>query len=485
MLSILRRQAQSILIQGLVLIIAIVFIFWGVGTNMTNKRNSIAVVNGEEISLQDFQRNYERTVDQYRQQFGGALPPGLLEQLGIKRQVMLQMIRAELLRQGGEAMGIRLSKLATQEAIKNMDVFHENGQFSLQRYKDLLARNRLTPSSYEKGLQRDMLVERVTNAVSSFAVVPDTEFQVWLDFLGEEIRLDYAVFKPEDYVGQVQVNQGDLVSWYEQHKEEYRLEPKVKLKYLFFPVKAGQGEETGNKSEAFKQASQAYEEIIRTGSIDKYEQLGKAKVLVTDYFSRSQPPAGEVSDPAFLEKAFRLKKGELSSLVELKNGFAILYVAGIQEAAVPELDEVRDRVVADYRKDRAADLARKAAEEFLKKAVAENGRLPSGAGVEILESGFFKRATLQAGTTPPLPVVRDAFALTARENLARSPVEVGGSYYVFAVKERRQSDKPLDGQEQEKLREQLQASAQSRLLADWLSFVQQRAKIWTNEQFLQ
>lgn len=484
MLSILRRQAQSTLIQGLVLIIAIVFIFWGVGTNMTNKRNSIAVVNGEEISLQDFQRNYDRTVEQYRQQFGGALPPGLLEQLGIKRQVMLQMIRAELLRQGGEAMGIRLSKLATQEAIKNMDVFHENGHFSLQRYKDLLARNRLSPSSYEKGLQRDMLADRVTNAVISFAVVPDTEFQVWLDFFGEEVRLDYAVFKPEDFVDQVQVNDGDLAPWYEQHKEKYRQEPKVKLKYLYFPVKAIEGEGAGNKSEAFKQASTAYEEIIRAGSIDKYENLGKEKVQVTDYFSRSQPPAGVVSDPSFLEKAFRLKKGELSSLVELKNGFAILYVADIQEAAVPELNEVRDRVVADYRKDRAVDLARKAAEDYLRKAT-EKGQLPAGTGVKIQESGFFKRATLQGGTTPPLPVVREAFALPAREKLAKSPVEVGDSYYVFAVKERRQSDEPLDGQKQEKLREQLQASAQSRLLADWLAFVQQHAKIWTNEQFLQ
>lgn len=484
MLSILRRQAQSILIQGLVLIIAIVFIFWGVGTNMTNKRNSIAVVNGEEIPLQDFQRNYDRTVEQYRQQFGGAVPPGLLEQLGIKRQVMLQMIRAELLRQGGEAMGIRLSELATREAIKNMDVFHENGQFSFQRYKDLLAQNRLSPSSYEKGLQRDMLADRVTNAVISFAEVPDTEFQVWLDFLGEEIRLDYAVFKPDDFVDQVQVNDGDLASWYEQHKEKYRQEPKVKLKYLYFPVKAIEGEGAGNKSEAFKQASTAYEEIIRAGSIDKYEKLGKEKVQITDYFPRSQPPAGVVSVPSFLEKAFRLKKGELSSLVELKNGFAILYVADIQEAAVPELDEVRDRVVADYRKDRAVDLARKAAEDFLEEAT-EKGHLPADTSVKIQESGFFKRATLQAGTTPPLPVVREGFALPAREKLARSPVEVGSSYYVFAVKERRQSDKPLDEQEQEKLREQLRASAQSRLLADWLAFVQQPAKIWTNEQFLQ
>ena len=33
MLNVLRKQAQSTMIQGSVLVIAIVFIFWGVGTN--------------------------------------------------------------------------------------------------------------------------------------------------------------------------------------------------------------------------------------------------------------------------------------------------------------------------------------------------------------------------------------------------------------------------------------------------------------------
>ena len=53
MLNILRKRAQSTLIQIIVLVIAIVFVFWGVGSNLGNKRNSLATVNGEEIPVQD------------------------------------------------------------------------------------------------------------------------------------------------------------------------------------------------------------------------------------------------------------------------------------------------------------------------------------------------------------------------------------------------------------------------------------------------
>ncbi|HDO31340.1 MAG TPA: hypothetical protein ENG79_09855, partial [Desulfobacteraceae bacterium] len=39
MLNMLRKQAQSTVIQIMVLAIIVVFVFWGVGTNFMNKRN--------------------------------------------------------------------------------------------------------------------------------------------------------------------------------------------------------------------------------------------------------------------------------------------------------------------------------------------------------------------------------------------------------------------------------------------------------------
>lgn len=114
MLNILRKQAQSPLIQALVLIIAIVFIFWGVGGQGNKGRTPVATVNKVDISRQDYMQAYNRAVDNFRQQFGGNIPPALLEQLGIKQQVLSQLIQSELLRQGGEEIGVRISDLMVQ-----------------------------------------------------------------------------------------------------------------------------------------------------------------------------------------------------------------------------------------------------------------------------------------------------------------------------------------------------------------------------------
>ncbi|MBU0960671.1 MAG: SurA N-terminal domain-containing protein, partial [Proteobacteria bacterium] len=58
MLQIFRDKAQSTFIQAIVLVIALVFIFWGVGTNMMSNREAAIVVNDEEISFQDYQKVY-------------------------------------------------------------------------------------------------------------------------------------------------------------------------------------------------------------------------------------------------------------------------------------------------------------------------------------------------------------------------------------------------------------------------------------------
>jgi peptidyl-prolyl cis-trans isomerase D len=189
MLNILRKKAQSIVIQAVVLIIAIVFIFWGVGTNIGGKRNMLASVNGVEIPYQDYQRNYDNAVENLRVQFGGSIPQGLLEGLDLNRQVLNQLIQAEILRQGGRKMGITVSKLATQEEIMDMEVFQTDGQFDLARYREILSQNRMTPTVFEAGLRNDLLTSKVTEAIRSFALVTDNQVETVAAYAGEEVKL--------------------------------------------------------------------------------------------------------------------------------------------------------------------------------------------------------------------------------------------------------------------------------------------------------
>ena len=84
MLDFMRRKAQSAYIQATILIIVLVFVFWGVGKSQKGGPDAIATVNGQNISAQQYQRTYNQTISRYQEQFGGTLPSGLLEALNLK-----------------------------------------------------------------------------------------------------------------------------------------------------------------------------------------------------------------------------------------------------------------------------------------------------------------------------------------------------------------------------------------------------------------
>lgn len=630
MLNILRKRAQSIVIQVVVLVIAIVFVFWGVGSNLGNKRNLLATVNGEEIAYVDFQKTYDTTVDNYRVQFGGSIPPGFLEALGLKQQVLNQLVQAAVFRQSGQDMGITVSKEATQDEIKKMEVFQSNGQFDLTTYKNILNQNRMNPTSFEAGLKNDLLTARVSETIRGFSTVTDSEVQSQVDFNAEEIRLATARIASTDFLDKAIVQEEELAKWYEEKKFDYLSEPQVRLKYLYFGFddfqdkidvdedkvkalyesnkdkyivpeqrharhilfKVEDADDAGIRAEkrkkaeevlllaqqgqdfselakkysegpsgpsggdlgffgkgamvptfdesvfqlqpgglsdivetefgfhvikleevragkvrlyedvkeeivdeirqkdvkglAFKRASQSYEDIIRSGSLEKYSNQEQGVVLETEYFSRSTPPGPPMSEPKLLQKAFNLKKGELSSLINTDAGYAILFVDDILPPKAPELETVRDRVVADYTKAKSVELAREMAGQLLKDAREKKGLAQiDDLSVTMTESDFIKRSQVGDNTDLPGQIIQKGFDLSLQKPFPEEPFVQGDTFIVYELLEKRVGEETLDDSKREQLQEQLESSSQNELLSAWLTTMQDRADIWINTQLLQ
>ena len=629
MLNILRKRAQSTLIQFLVLIIALVFVFWGVGSNLGTKRNALATVNGYEIPYEDYKRTYDNAVDNLRVQFGGSIPKGFLEGLGMQKQVLQQLIMAALLRQGGSDMGIHVSKVSTRDEIKKMDVFQVGGQFDINRYKQILSQNRMTPVTFETGLQNDLLAQKVTDAIHSFAAVSYNEVHARIGFDNEQVKLAYAEIKSADFEDKVVVDEDQLKEWFEKQKNNYLTEPQVRLKYLSFNYdddlkqvsipeekvkeqferdiqkytspeqrharhilfrvnetddaqvraeKKNKAEEvlelvknsgdfaelakqysegpTGpnggdlgffNKgsmvekfdeavfqmqpgyvseivetvfgyhiikleairpagvksfedvkeeiSEALQQqgvneitkdrARKAYEGIIRSGSLENYKKQTGSDVLETDYFARSSPPESLAGDPKFIQVAFKLKKGELSSLVQLKEGYAIIFVDDIKAPEVPDISIVREKVVTDYTKSMSVELAKGAAEKSLKESIENQSLTVEGLSDDVKQSDYITRTNIAQAGEVPTQVLQEAFNLSLQDSFPQEPLNMGESFYIFKVTERRQGADNTAEDQQAQIQEQLKLIAQNRLLENWLAWMESSADIWINEQILQ
>src|SRR5207245_10627287 len=123
--------------------------------------------------------------------------------------------------------------------------------------------------------------------------------------------------------------------------------------------------------------------------------------------------------PGVAEAALAVGEGGVSDLIESPHAIYLLAPFAYSEAHAPPLDEVRERVAADARREGGEAAARERGEKLLARA-REIGleQATAEAGVRVEETGPFERgdAIPKIGRVAELPA--DTFALTPEAPLA-------------------------------------------------------------------
>ncbi len=394
MLQILRDKAQSTFIQIIVVIIALVFVFWGVGANLSGDRQAAIVVNDEEISFQDFQKAYDRAYQQLSDQFGGNVPKGLAETFGIKQQVINQLIQTALLRQGATEMGIFVSSEEVRQTIETMVQFQDNGGFSLEKYKSVLAANRLAPSKFEQSMRTDRLSQIGSREVSNFAsVATNFEIQEIYSQMNEKIGLKYVKVSPASYTESVEINEQGLADWFETEKENYKTDPELKLRYLAFtnesvaskieiddakieqyyqdnPEEFVVAEQRHARHILFKAGEDASIETLQKQSeqAESILQLAKGGAdfaeLAKQYSEGpSKASGGDLGFfskgrmvPAFEDAVFALSEGDISEVIKTRFGYHIILLEEIKPETTRPLDVAKNEIKKNLQAKEAESL---------------------------------------------------------------------------------------------------------------------------------
>ncbi len=160
-------------------------------------------------------------------------------------------------------------------------------------------------------------------------------------------------------------------------------------------------------------------------------------------------PLGELGNAPDLQATiFRLRPGELSSPLRTDRGYVLLTVKEIQPTHPGTLAEVRDKVTADFRRERAVELARARAEELSKRSQSgENlAAVAKALGLEVKTSEPFART----GSVPGVGSARQfsaAFGLAVGQT--GPAVFLGANWVVYRVVAR-EEPKPEEFEKQRK-----------------------------------
>jgi peptidyl-prolyl cis-trans isomerase D len=207
-------------------------------------------------------------------------------------------------------------------------------------------------------------------------------------------------------------------------------------------------------SQADKQASDTADQMsatIRQSNKTSLDDLAKQYHLTvseTRSVSASDPLIELANSKDAKDAIFRQRAGDLSLPIRTDRGYVVLVVKEIQPAHPGTLEEVRDKVIADLKRQKSIELARSKAEDLSKrvKAGEKFDTAAKGLGLDPKVSDLLARN----GTIPGAASGKQlsaAFNLNAGE--VGAPLTLGQNWLVYQVAEK-QEPNPADFEKQKK-----------------------------------
>ena len=183
--------------------------------------------------------------------------------------------------------------------------------------------------------------------------------------------------------------------------------------------------------------------------------------------------------PAFNQAALQLKPGETSRVVDLPNGFAVMKSLEYQAEHVPPLEQLKDKVAQQVKKQGALKEAEQEATRLadrLKKGETL-AQVAAASGLPVKESNFFSRFEGLEGQRQAEALTSAAFLLSKERPYPDSPLPWQEKYYILAFKERRAADLAEFQKDREKMLNQFLEQKKQELVYAWLEAERRQAKI--------
>ncbi len=493
MLVAIRERATGWLAWVIVGLITIPFALWGINSYFEGGSEIPAArVNGDEISVYAYQQDLNQRRQQLNAQFNRSISPELLEDLGVKQQVIDNLIDNRLLLEYTSDHNFGFDDRSLEEAIREIPSFHTEGRFDTELYQRILAANRYTPRQFEEYQRTNSAINQLIDGISQSSFYIEPELDRILQLQGQTRSARYAIIEAERYRDQIRVSDDQIQAYYDRNMERFRSEAEIKVDFIELSmeslaakaqpsdeeIKARYEENKGRYiTPETRQASHILVSVDESSTDEeKQQKLGLANELLErarqgEDFSElasehsddtgSAQNGGDLGTIArgqmvkpFEDAVYEMVEGEIAGPVETRFGYHIIKLDRLQESAQRPFADVRDEVETEVRASQAENLFGELAESF-KNLVFENpddiAVVADDLDLEVMSSDWFS-ADSGTGIASQAAVRRAAFSEDVLNDGLLSPaIEIGFDKLVAVYKTdyRPASMRPLEMVRQE------------------------------------
>ena len=480
MLQGIRDRAHGFIAWIIVVLICIPFALWGIGEYLGPDPNvAVAEVDGEEISLVDYQIALQDVRASIRRQFPGQDVSRFITDEFIRDRAMDGLVRERLIARASSEAGFVVSDEQVAGAIRTVPAFQRDGAFSQEEYEFALRRGGMSPGRFEEDTRRRLLeaqwsdtlvrsavaaerrsrrlaalasqtrafsrlavsAERFAGAAIGDEAIASRYEETEAAFMSpEEVRLRYVVLARDDLAAEIEVPPDILEAQYEARKAGFTVAEQRRVSHILVADEEGSegALDRARELRARIEAGEPFEAVARAesddpGSAESGGDLG--------FGGRG------IWDPAFEAAAFSLDAGELSDPVRSEFGVHLIRVEDIRESRTRSFDEARAELEQEYRDAQAEQIYFEQVERLSNLAFEQPDNLDDAAellGLTLRASEFVSRRGAPGDDVLGDPaVLAAAFDEDVLAGNNSEPVEIDGYRTVVLRLEERRAPRQL------------------------------------------
>ena len=435
MLQAIHDKAKGWIAYAIVGFISIPFALWGINSYMEGgSSKAAAVVNGEEVPVQEVQQE----LAQLRQQFGQMAAQ--LGDDGLKNMALNSVVSQVLLRQKAKEEGYRASTEDVATAIAGISMFQKDGQFDKATYQSFLATQRRDQAAFEQQMRDDLTNNQFRESLQATAFVTKAQMEQYQTLRNQKRDIELFTLKAASFEPQVQITDEQITKYYDEHKAQFMTEEKIKVAYIDLNQDAlaktvvvddaglqayydehkdryltPESRNTSHILAAVADPAQDAEAKKKIDTIYADIQAGKKtfeEAAKTDSDDKATAETagvvGDVAagswDPDFEKAVFAAELNKVSEPVKTGAGYEIIRVNSVKAAVQKTYEEVKAQVEQDFRRAGADKLFLEAAEKLQTTAYEQNGDLAPAAkaiNATVQESGWLTRTQGEGALTDP------------------------------------------------------------------------------------
>ena len=385
-------QKNKRILQVFLGLIAITFATWGIEsyTRFAGSGDTVASVNGSDITQREFSEQLRLQQEQIRRAFGSQVDPAAFDSPELRRALLDQMIAQRLVATETSKRNLFIDDQRLSNLILSIPDFQVGGRFSEEAFEQAARSQNLTPRQFAERLRQNMSLQQLAGAVGDTTIVPHAVAARLAAIEGQQREVSEARIRAQQFLSQVKIDDAQLKQYYDANQADFRTPERVRVEYVVLSADTLAKQEPVTEEEIKK----AYEARAAAFRVDEQRRASHILVKTKEEADKiaaelkknpgafaelakqhSQDPGsaekggdlgwfgpGMMVKP-FEEAVFSMKQGE-SSVVQSEFGFHIVRLTGIQPGKTRSLEEVRKELVTDLTRQKGAKKYSEAAEAF-------------------------------------------------------------------------------------------------------------------------